>query len=114
MTAQTQPHTTGPDTLTDPAELLDWIAQDNRARLAAFISAVRDAPLDVLADAIRQACEGGFGSWMDPAPHATRPATHLYEISLFGVLGIGHDLPQAAASWRTAALRQTTTEGSDE
>lgn len=92
----------------DPGAVDMWVAEATRAHLTHFLTLHDLAPLDVLVGAIRSTCMRGLGVWMHPQtePHQ-RPATHLYEISLFGVTGCGFSLEQAASSWRIAARSLT-------
>jgi hypothetical protein len=98
-----------PKGFADLRDVEAWLAEDQHRRRAAFVLAVAEAPLDVLVDAIRTACLRGFGLWQEPPKpqpgrSPLRPATHLYEINLFGISGVGHDVTEAARSWRRAAL----------
>lgn len=88
----------------DPEAVNLWVTETERNLLVEFMTHHDLAPLDVLIAAIRTTCEHGFGIWMEPqtAPHH-RPATHLFEIALFGVTGVGYSLEQAASAWRIAA-----------
>ena len=97
-----------PTSLADPADIAAFVAEDQRRFLTGFYTAVQDVPLDALIAAIRQTCGRGFGFWCDPTPvtrgrDLIRPTTHLYEIALFGVIGVGFDVNEAARSWRRAA-----------
>jgi hypothetical protein len=96
-----------PHSAADPTAIADWADDQARARLAEFMAIMQDKPLDVLATAIRAACDRGFGIWMVPEefckrPHH-RPGTHMVEIALFGAPGTGLSLIEAARSWRIAA-----------
>lgn len=107
----TQPVTLAPDpaSMTPTDEIAAWADSHQRAYLINFFTATEDKPLDVLAEAIRTACQKGFGVWMEPPAgnpaKSIRPGTHLIEIALFGVTGSGLDVLQAAQSWRIAARR---------
>jgi hypothetical protein len=72
-----------------------------------FIEQHGAADADKRADAIRAAIATGFGTWLSPddgnAQH--RPATHLYEIGLFGVAATGQTAEQAIGNWFTVATR---------
>ena len=94
-----------PHSASDPAQIDAWIAEEQRRRLIDFMTIHDLAPLDVLIAAIRQACQRGFGLWMEPpkGKPTLRPATHLVEISLFGVSTVGFALDDAARNWRRAA-----------
>ena len=98
-----------PHSAADPATIADWATDQARTRLRDFMAIHHDKPLDVLAHAIRTACQRGFGVWMVPDDHTNRPhhrpGTHLVEIALFGATGTGLSLIEAASSWRTAATR---------
>ena len=98
-----------PNSAADPATIADWAQDQARTRLRDFMAIHHDKPLDVLARAIRTACDRGFGLWMVPDDHTNRPhhrpGTHLVEIALFGATGTGLSLIEAASSWRTAATR---------
>ena len=51
------------------------------------------------------------GTLVRPATHQGEwPGSHLYEISLFGVLGRGTDALLAAQDWHKAASRMATPE----
>jgi hypothetical protein len=92
----------------DPEAVDLWVEETDRTYLVNFMRVHDLAPLDVLAAAIRATCLRGFGTWMEPqAAPKQRPATHLYEIALFGVTGCGFSLSEAASSWRIAARRIT-------
>jgi hypothetical protein len=65
--------------------------------------------------ALRQACGNGFGDWLVPEDATNRhirPATHLVEIHVLGVQGVGLTVEEAARSWRRAALN--TVQGEDQ
>ena len=72
-----------------------------------FIDQHGAADADKRTDAICAAIATGFGTWLSPnegdAQH--RPATHLYEIDLFGVDATGQTAEQAIGSWFTVATR---------
>ena len=90
-------------------DLTDWAATQARI-LPNFVAALEHAPLDALILALRQQCQNGFGDWLVPEEATSRhlrPATHLVEIQIFGVQGVGFTPEQAAASWRKAALATT-------
>lgn len=76
--------------------------------LTTLARAVRDLDVDALAETLRIACLRGAGHWQGPAPGGPigRPATHLFEISLFGVIGTGTTPQEAAHNWRHCALTQ--------
>jgi len=79
---------------------------DSTTRAWDFLIVVAAAPLPLLVAALQNACATGHGSWMEPAAiGAFRPATHLHEVSLWGVIGVGPTPIEAARSWRIAALR---------
>jgi hypothetical protein len=86
----------------------DLWSNDPLASLRAFTGILTAQPIDMLIDVIRQACLRGYGFWQEPPDAAARdkirPATHLYEIALFGVTGIGADAAEAARSWHRAAM----------
>lgn len=106
---QAQHITPDPISAADPAAIDAWIAQDQRHHLISFMQAVNDLPLDIVVDAIRTACNRGFGVWMEPPTgnpaKSIRPATHMVEIAIFGVIGSGLTTLEAAQSWRLAARR---------
>lgn len=92
---------------THAATLDGLIEADLADRRACFAEPLRHAPLDVLLDAVRQACTGGFGIWTEPDQPAThRPATHLFEIHLLGLTATGASPAEAARNWRHAVLAQ--------
>lgn len=77
--------------------------------LRRFVRAVRHADVDSLTEAIRRECQSGLGHWQEPGPaprDTARPATHLYEIALFGQTAIGITPQEAARNWRRCALTQ--------
>ncbi|NEX45210.1 hypothetical protein [Pseudotabrizicola algicola] len=83
------------------------------AERSRFARATRATPLPLLTQIIAQTCRAGFGHWQAPAPHCDlaggpigRPATHLYEIQLFGQSASGTTPEEAAKNWRTCALNQ--------
>lgn len=91
----------------------DWAAAQARL-LTNFLGPVEHAPLDVLTDALKQACSKGFGDWLvpeDASMRHLRPATHLVEIHVLGVGGTGLTVEEAARNWRRAAL--ATVQGED-
>lgn len=73
-----------------------------------FARATRNTPLPMLVKLIAQACRVGNGHWQAPSPGGPtgRPATHLFEIQLFGVHSVGFTAEEAAKNWRTCALNQ--------
>lgn len=84
-------------------EAINWATE---TALADFLERHLAAPLDELAATLRAICNAGFGTWQSPATLGdSRPATHLYEISLWSVLGTGPTAIEAARSWRIAAAR---------
>lgn len=88
------------------AEINAWVEADQRAYLVEFYTAIEQMPLDVVVSAIRTACARGYGIWMEPPEQtatAPRPATHMIEMALFGAVGYGATLIEAARSWRNAA-----------
>lgn len=107
----TQPVTLAPDpaSMAPTDEIAAWADTHQRALLIDFYAAVQDKPLDVVADAIRAACQRGFGVWMEPPAgnpaKSIRPGTHLIEAALFGVTGSGLTPLEAANSWRISARR---------
>ncbi len=111
LTGVTQPVTLAPDPVSAAPtdEIAAWADTHQRAYLINFFTAVEDKPLDAVVDAIRTACQRGFGVWMEPPAgnpaKSIRPGTHLIEIALFGVTGSGLTLLEAANSWRIAARR---------
>ena len=78
------------------------------ADLSRFARAMRNTPIDILTRTISQMCRLGHGFWQDPGTAGTspRPATHLYEIQLFGQSANGTTPEEAARNWRTCALKQ--------
>ena len=103
--------TPDPATFGLSADLDDWAATQARM-LTNVVTALEHAPLDALLLALRQACKNGFGDWMVPdeaSMRHLRPATHLVEIHVLGVQGVGLTTEEAARNWRKAAL--ATTEG---
>lgn len=90
-----------------PAALIDATASD-QDNLRRFALAMRASPIDILTRTIAQMCRLGDGFWQDPgtAVTSTRPATHFYEIHLFGQTAIGTTPEEAAHNWRTCALKQ--------
>lgn len=109
-------HTTPPPT--DAASLIPmdqidaWVAEANHDALVNLIGALEHAPLDVLLMALHQACLNGYGSWLVPTDASTsaRPATHLVEIQVLGVQGVGLTAEEAARNWRRAAVNLTQAE----
>ena len=97
-----------------PLEQIDaWIAEANHKALVNLIAALEHAPLDALVLALEQACRNGFGLWMVPETtdrQKVRPATHLVEIQVLGVQGVGLTVEEAARNWRRAALNLTQAE----
>ena len=94
------------DAFRDPT---DWAATQARM-LTKLAAALEHAPLDALILALQQQCQNGFGVWLVPeqaSNHHLRPATHLVEIHVLGVQGVGLTTEEAAASWRKAALATT-------
>ena len=90
----------------DPGE---WDAAQARI-LTAFVATLEHAPRDALILALKQQCKNGFGDWLVPEDATSRhlrPATHLVEIRVFGVPGVGFTEEQAARNWRKAALATT-------
>ena len=73
-----------------------------------FARATRNTPIPLLTSMIAQACRAGDGHWQDPAPGGPigRPATHLFEIQLYGQTASGTTPEEAANNWRTCALKQ--------
>lgn len=76
--------------------------QDETA-LRAFVADHADSPLDLLTAAIRARCQR-TGVWMDPGTSKRRPATHLHDITLWGISGQGFTPEEAARAWRRAAM----------
>jgi hypothetical protein len=90
------------------------IEAEHAARRAAFLAHMDLAPVDVLVTMIRRLCDAGRGGWTMPTKGPKhRPATHLHEISLWGVLGVGPTEEEAARNWRTAARRLAEAEGAE-
>lgn len=81
---------------------------DQAINLAIVARAVRDLDAHTLTDTLRVTCLRGAGHWQDPSPGGPigRPATHLFEISLHGVIGTGTTPQEAAHNWRRCALNQ--------
>lgn len=77
---------------------------------ALFARATRNTPLPMLVKLIAQTCRVGNGHWQEPAPprakESRRPATHLFEIQLFGIHAVGFTDEEAAKNWRNCALAQ--------
>lgn len=115
----TQPVTLAADpaSMTPTDDIAAWADTHQRTYLINFFTATEDKPLDVLAEAIRTACQKGFGVWMEPPKgnpaKSIRPGTHLIEIALFGVTGSGLTLTEAANSWRIAARRVLEAEATE-
>jgi hypothetical protein len=111
-------HEADPTILASPDDLNDWVATQRRI-LVNFVGAVEQAPLDALILALQQACKNGFGDWLVPEDlhtahrpdHVRRPATHLVEIHVLGIQGVGLTVDEAARNWRRAALASVQTEG---
>lgn len=74
--------------------------------LVAFLAAHAASPADTLLAAIRAEVQAGGGDWMEPdMALQSRPATHLFEITLHGVPATGFTAAEAATHWRKVALR---------
>lgn len=96
-----------PPHLTDAIEQSGW-QNDLPGQLRAFLTATAACDDLALLAAIRMNCDLGRGIWTEPPaqPHAAhRPATHLFEISLFGQSAVGFTPDHAAHNWRIAATR---------
>ena len=94
----------------DPADVTAWAEAKRDQLLRALLAPLHDAPIYVLIDTLKHACQNGFGTWMVPdvPPNPKcRPATHLVEISLLGALGVGLSVAEAARSWRLCATNMT-------
>jgi hypothetical protein len=106
-------HEAKPMLFASPDDLNDWV-KTQRRMLTNFVGAVEHAPLDALILALQQACKNGFGDWLVPedlpAAHK-RPATHLVEIHVLGLAGVGLTVDEAARNWRRAALASVQAEG---
>ncbi len=102
-----------PDRPYDPA--LDSREATERRILANLARSFADAPLDALIFALRQTVERGWGSILEPAPAAPhlRPASHLVEITVFGTLGTGPTIEEAARNWRRVALATVNGKGGE-
>ena len=88
------------------------IEAEHAARRAAFLACVENVPADALASRLRRICDRGHGAWTVPAKRTKyRPATHLHEITLWGLTGTGPTPEEAARNWRTAARRLAEAEG---
>lgn len=73
--------------------------QDFLARNGGDLATLRDALGRLVAD--------GAAFWFSPdGPPATRPATHMHEISAFGVTAHGTSADHAVDCWRIIARRQ--------
>ena len=83
-------------------------ADSEEAMRRTFAQATRATPLPLLTQMIETTCRAGGGHWQAPSPGGPtgRPATHLYEIQLFGQSAIGTTAEEAAKNWRTCALNQ--------
>lgn len=73
-----------------------------------LVLAMRNAPIDQLTRTLAVLCRMGNGHWQEPSPGGAtgRPATHLYEIQIYGQSAIGTTPEEAARNWRTCALKQ--------
>lgn len=101
------------DVMIPLAQVEAWAAEANHKALVNMTGALEHAPLDALVMALQQACRNGFGCWLVPetdADQQIRPATHLVEIQLLGVQGIGLTVEEAARNWRRCALNLTQAE----
>lgn len=88
------------------------IEAEHAARRAAFLTHMDLAPVDVLVTVLQRICARGFGAWTAPAKGTKyRPATHLHEVTVWGVTGTGPTPEEAARNWRTAARRLAEAEG---
>lgn len=61
-----------------------------------------------LTAALRQLCEAGGGTWMQPnhgGGDTIRHPTHLFEISALGINATGMGQDQAVLNWRKLAYR---------
>lgn len=83
--------------------MISHLDRQDEAALRAFVADHADSPLDILTGAIRATCRRP-GVWMDPATCKCRPATHLHDISLWGIGGQGFTPEEAARAWRRAAM----------
>jgi hypothetical protein len=90
------------------------IEEEHAARRGAFLACVEEVPADALAVRLRRICDRGLGCWTEPqtARHQ-RPATHLHEVTLWGLTGTGPTPEEAARNWRTAARRLAEAEGAE-
>jgi hypothetical protein len=112
---------------------------DPEDALAVFLLRHDHTHVDRLSDAIEDACSRGCGFWLkptplnatprsrpatgralgaenaplEPFPGAPRPATHLHEITLFGIFAAGPTAEVAARNWRTVARRFAAITGPD-
>lgn len=90
------------------------IEEEHAARRAAFLACVDHVPADALALRLRRICDRGHGAWTVPATGTKhRPATHLHEVTLWGLTGTGPNPEEAARNWRTAARRLAEAEGAE-
>ncbi len=101
---------------TPTAEVDAWAAEHSDRALRNVIGHLRHAPIDAVTLWLEQACRNGLGMWLvppDPAQgdRGIRPATHMVEISVLGVIGRGATVEEATRSWRRAALNLTAEGG---
>lgn len=94
--------------------LRDWavFARATRADapLAAFLHLLATRDQDTRAALIEAAVVATGGTWVPPQQPGAWGGSHLYEISLYGVLGRGSDLVDASRDWIKAATRLTRPE----
>lgn len=74
-----------------------------------FLLRYAAAAADQRADAVRAAVACGHGSLISPetADTASRPATHLYELTLFDVTATGCTFDACVANWFRVTARLT-------
>jgi hypothetical protein len=90
------------------------IEEEHAARRGAFLSHMDLAPVDALLTVLQRICARGHGAWTVPAKGTKyRPATHLHEVTLWGLTGTGPTPEEAARNWRTAARRLAEAEGAE-
>jgi len=71
--------------------------------IRAFLPTICGLSRESASEAIKQEIERTGGCFMEPDPAAHRQTTHLFEISLFEVVGRGLSAKEAVGSWIGAA-----------
>lgn len=97
-----------------PRALRDWaefaLATRADAPLAAFLHLLALRDQHARAALIEAAVVATGGTWVPPQQPGEWGGSHLYEISLYGVLGRGADPLDASRDWIKAATRLTRPE----